>query len=102
MGKEVMEYVFKCWQCPMKFVGHDSMPCANDMVCPRCGAGSRAWIPTMEDKLRGTKYYDAGTGLILRSGREHQELYAHGYLKLKTHDSDILEVCDVSDYTPSV
>lgn len=92
---------FLCWQCQNKFIGHSSVPGEHDERCPRCGAGTRGWIPTAEDKKCGTRYFDVGSGLYLRSGREYQELWAHGFLKLKTHGSDILEVCDVSDYTPT-
>ena len=97
----IRDFWYKCWQCKLRFLGHSFMPCLVDEICPRCGAGCRAWQPTDEDKRIGTRYFDVGTGLYLRSGREHQDLWAHGYLKLKTHDADILEVCDPSDYTPT-
>ena len=97
-----MERLYKCWQCKFYVVGHDPLPCSVDHVCPRCGAGARTWIPTQEEKLRGASYYDVSSDLILRLGREHQQLWANGFLKLKTHDTDILEVCDISDFTPSV
>lgn len=95
------DYWYKCWQCRMKFLGKSYLPCLIDEVCLRCGAGTRGWIPSVEDKRRGTLYYDVGTGLYLRSGREHQMLFAHGYYKTKTHDSEILEVCNYGDYTPT-
>lgn len=91
---------YKCWQCRFIFVGHDVLACSVDQTCPRCGAGTRAWVATEEEKKIGLPYEDVGTGLVLRLGREHQMLFAHGYYKLKTHDSEILEVCNYGDYIP--
>ena len=89
-----------CWQCKNKFLGHGWLPGLFDEICPRCGAGCRAWIPSEEDKLRGTYRYDVGTGLMLRTGREHQMLFAHGYYKTRTHDTEIIGVDNYGDYIP--
>ena len=99
-----MERLYGCWdlRCRKEFIGHDPFPCVVDQICPRCGAGTRKWISSKEEKRNGAPYHDVGTGLVVRLGREHQMLYANGYLKLKTHDSDILEVHDISDFTPTM
>jgi hypothetical protein len=97
-----MDRTYRCWQCKNEFVGYDPFPCSVDHICGRCGAGSRSWVPSEEEKLNGTAYWDVGTATVVRLGREHQMLYASGYLKLKTHDKDILEVHDITDFTPSV
>jgi len=85
----------------MKFLGHGWMPCLFDEICPRCGSGCRGWLPSEEDKLRGTAYYDVGTELILRSGRERQMLFAHGFYKTRTHGTEILSVDNYGDYIPT-
>ena len=94
-------YDVKCWQCSNVFMGHCYLPGLEDEICPRCGAGCRGWVQTQEDKVRGTLYYDVGTGLILRSGRERQMLFAHGYYKTKTHGTEIISVDNYGDYTPT-
>lgn len=86
----------------MVFTGHSTLPGSNDEICPRCGSGTRAWIQTEKDKLVGTAYYDISSDLILRAGRERQMLFAHGFFKMRTFESEILGTDRYGDYIPSV
>ena len=86
----------------MVFWGHSTLPGSNDEICPRCGSGSRAWIQSLEDKRNGTAYYDVSSDSILRANRERQMLFAKGFYKMRTHDTEILGTDRYGDYFPTV
>lgn len=69
---------FECWNCHKRFDGHDNLPMQYDHTCPRCGCGVRKWIPTTEDRKRGTRYKDFASGLRVRLGREGWNLFFNG------------------------
>jgi hypothetical protein len=93
---------YRCWKCKFVFMGHSTLPGSNDEICKRCGSGTRAWIRTPEDERVGTVFFDVSSGLVMRAGRDRQTLFAHGFYKMRTHDTEILGVDRYGDYIPTV
>lgn len=93
---------YECWKCHFDFHAHDTLPCSVDHKCPRCGVGVRKWIPSKEDKIKGTYRYDPSSSLVLRTGREKQQLFVHGYYQAIQRNGEIIDVEVLDAYTPRI